>query len=422
MKTLTELIDDIKTVQESVAKISQEMTELEASSQNKDADINISGIMQTASHYSIKEHCLAAINDDSVTEAYISLLMAIALCGVAPDVKTQPLLYPCRIAASFAQKPNVEIYFKKSLILDEEAIHNYVETIKCQGVRDAFILDALIMTITYDKGNLAKLELIGDVAALFDCDKSILTDLISVAKASVEHTSIDLESKKLQLTATQLFPYLQYCPQVVIISDKIVLICAGKRHLCENGVMMSKHLGCFRDVQEVMFHNITFNSDDDFYKQWWLYFENVDKVAFSNCAFVGFENGTFQMRNINHFLITDSEFNHCTRQGKGSISCPIAEYNKCDGDIDKLQTLPTQYGDFDELQVGIIGELTNVYNLDVVNCTFRCCAAILEDDSEFYGKKYLGCDIWYNRLFKATPHVHAKGCNYIQSCALAEGF
>ena len=191
MKTLEELLEETEQLQ-SLAKLAVnlhgEISEIIHAKEEQEKDVDFASVLRMAERHPITPHPLDG-KDAHAVESYLTLLLSVAAHGTSPDVEDNPLVYPCRIAAALRQAPNMELLFKRSLLLDEKAMNEAIVAVEREQLVDFFVLDALRLIELYDRGNLKKLEYVSDISVLMDISKVKMEDLLVLLKISMEHNT-----------------------------------------------------------------------------------------------------------------------------------------------------------------------------------------------------------------------------------------
>ena len=158
MKTVIDLIQEVKMLQASFTDVCRDLTEWEVS-QQQPVEVNIEDFMHKGFCFPIQGHALSQVQEPLVQEAYLTLLLAVAEKDTGLQLEEHPVLYPCRVAAALPSQPDMELYFKKSLLLDTHSIYQYIESIRTHRLEEVFLVDSLLLTSLYDKGNKGKASL-----------------------------------------------------------------------------------------------------------------------------------------------------------------------------------------------------------------------------------------------------------------------
>lgn len=413
MKTTAELISDMKKIQSAVTTICQDLAELEASNQQQSLDVHISDFMQTARHYKIDGHVLGDTKDNLAVEAYFTLLFSVAMKNVSADCKTHPLLYPCRVAASFSSEPDMELYFKKSLVLDEKTIHQYIDAIQTQNLRDNFIIDALMMTATYDKGNLSKLDFIADLASLMAIEQDEMNEILMVVSATIEKWEV-FEVYLNYVDFHRIIYYMGDCAIFMVTTPTDVYYYGNVQWYDSTDEQIH-----FSDKKSVTFMDINF-SDVNFKPNNYYVFslKNVQSVSFIDCNFTNVTNPLINFVDVQSVFITGCRFTHFSNmifefrkivETACIESCQFSDcYQKTEENRDSLE-----YG-------GVIGRTYGLKKLEVRNCKFLDCRV---KRRRSYG---LSETTMYNYLFSGSGYsdrIHTefefKNCDKQSSCDYA---
>lgn len=313
MDNLIEIKEKAKKLQQEADALFASLTELQQASEKNPQGLDITNIMRRAAHSPLTGHPLTHCADSLGIEAYLVLLSAVAMTQVKADIEDHPVLYPCRVAAALADgKKAMEGYFRKALLLEEETIHQYIETIADDQLEEAFVLDAMLMTLLYDKGNTAKLEFIAELAALLNITEAHLAELVEMAKSIVEATALNRKFKQLHMLPDELRFYLKNCPGTAVVTPRTAFF-------YQNGDVWKRDFSELESLEEVCFEDITLNGQNQEITETFS-FSNFKKMTFQHCVFENFE---FHRKNktLFHFTCLERvEFIHCTVRNFSPVS------------------------------------------------------------------------------------------------------
>ena len=160
MKTLTELMDNIKTLQNGLDEVYTDIAELQEAERSKEDMPDIIDWLKYASQQPLKGHPLTTVENLEIQGIYVKLLFTVAMCHIYLNHEISPLVYPCQIAAALGENINGERLFKESLTLDQLTIRKYCEQIKEQEIDAYFLIDSLIIIGKYEQDNHEKMDYI----------------------------------------------------------------------------------------------------------------------------------------------------------------------------------------------------------------------------------------------------------------------
>lgn len=305
MDNLIEIKEKAKKLQQEADALFASLTELQQASEKNPQGLDITNIMRRAAHSPLTGHPLTRCADSLGIEAYLVLLSAVAMKQVKADIEDHPVLYPCRVAAALADgKKAMEGYFQKALFLEEKTIHQYVETITDCQLEEAFVLDAMLMTLLYDQGNTAKLAFIAALAALLNITEAHLAELVEMAKSIVEATSLNRKFKQLHMLPDELRFYLKNCPGTAVVTPRTAFF-------YQNGDVWKRDFSELESLEEVCFEDITLNGQNQEITETFS-FSNFKKMTFQHCVFENFEVH-HENKTLFHFTCLERvEFIHCT--------------------------------------------------------------------------------------------------------------
>ena len=313
MDNLIEIKEKAKKLQQEADALFASLTELQQASEKNPQGLDITNIMRRAAHSPLTDHPLTRCADSLGIEAYLVLLSAVAMTQVKADIEDHPVLYPCRVAAALADgKKAMEGYFQKALFLEEKTIHQYVETIADCQLEESFVLDAMLMTLLYDKGNTAKLAFIAALAALLNITEAHLAELVEMAKSIVEATSLNRKFKQLHMLPDELRFYLKNCPGTAVVTPRTAFF-------YQNGDVWKRDFSELESLEEVCFEDITLNGQNQEITETFS-FSNFKKMTFQHCVFENFEVDR-ENKTLFHFTCLERvEFIHCTVRNFSSVS------------------------------------------------------------------------------------------------------
>lgn len=313
MDNLIEIKEKAKKLQQEADALFASLTELQQASEKNPQGLDITNIMRRAAHSPLTGHPLTHCADSLGIEAYLVLLSAVAMTQVKADIEDHPVLYPCRVAAALADgKKAMEGYFQKALFLEEKTIHQYVETIADCQLEESFVLDAMLMTLLYDKGNTAKLAFIAALAALLNITEAHLAELVEMAKSIVEATALNRKFKQLHMLPDELRFYLKNCPGTAVVTPRTAFF-------YQNGDVWKRDFSELESLEEVCFEDITLNGKNQEITETFS-FSNFKKMTFQHCVFENFEVHR-ENKTLFHFTCLERvEFIHCTVRNFSSVS------------------------------------------------------------------------------------------------------
>lgn len=313
MDNLIEIKEKAKKLQQEADALFASLTELQQASEKNPQGLDITNIMRRAAHFPLTGHPLTRCADSLGIEAYLVLLSAVAMTQVKADIEDHPVLYPCRVAAALADgKKAMEGYFQKALFLEEKTIHQYVETIADCQLEEAFVLDAMHMTLLYDKGNTAKLAFIAELAVLLNITEAHLAELVEMAKSIVEATSLNRKFTQLHMRMDNLRFYLKKCSGAEVVTPRTAFF-------YQNGDVWKRDFSELESLEEVCFEDITLDGKNREIRESFS-FSNFKKLTFQHCVFENFEVAP-ENKTLFHFTCLERvEFIHCTVRNFSPVS------------------------------------------------------------------------------------------------------
>lgn len=397
MDNLIEIKEKAKKLQQEADALFASLTELQQASEKNPQGLDISNIMRRAAHSPLTGHPLTRCADSLGIEAYLVLLSAVAMTQIKADMENHPVLYPCRVAAALADgKKTMEGYFQKALLLEEETIHQYIETIADDQLEEAFVLDAMLMTLLYDKGNTAKLEFIAELAALLNITEAHLTELVEMAKVVVETTSLNCKFEQIHMRLDDLLFYLKKHPGMAIVTPRTAFF-------YQNEDVWKQDFSELEGLEEVCFEDITLDGKNREIQESFS-FSNFKKLTFQHCVFENFK-GAFKNKTLFHFTCLEKvEFLHCI----------VRNFRAWQGYIEK----PYFFTSFDILQLSI--QDSTFSNIDASRAQW--CDAIIGrswgDTKRFFigNTRFDECGREkYDYLFECNVSKETEKCRMINS-------
>lgn len=376
MKTLEELLEETKQIQTLAGNLSGEISEMIHAKEEHGKDVDFASILRTAERHPITPHPLDK-KDAHTVEAYLTLLLSVAERGTSPDAQDNPLVYPCRIAASLRPAPDMELLFKRSLILDEKAVNEAIAAVERERLVDFFVLDALRLIELYDRGNLQKIEYVSDLAALMNVLKERMEELLTLLKASMDETT-KLMTRFKFVDFPSFLPYLSIKGYAVETPTEILVAGAQEHDVWSFFPISHKKHVYLRDIR---FHGKT----DP------MKFSNVDSIEISGCRFEEFSSGVFEVKKCRSLKIQTSEFTNCVRKTDESIM---------------VAAVATALG---PNVPGIIGDLKDTEYLSLKSCAFNNCQVCYRYDLK---------DKNGNFLFREVERKEIVNCNCEESCRI----
>lgn len=393
MKTVIDLIQEVKTLQASFTDVCRDLTEWEAAKQQP-VEVNIENFMRKGSCFPIQGHALSQVQEPLVQEAYLTLLLAVAEKDAGLQLEEHPLLYPCRVAAALPSQPDLELYFKKSLLLDTHSIYQYVDSIRTHQLEEVFLVDSLLLTSLYDKGNKGKLEFIADLAALWSVSSEKLEELILIVQASLQRTpySGTISGNSAHQFFQKFLPYLKSCMLLSIsfpesfyctTFDKTVELTPELEHT------LSKQWALIKEKKEVLLKDVWFIrketqeeakifaqlDTDGFNRLAGVFsFSNIEKLSIVNCQFDHFLRPLFIANWIKKIEITKSSFTNFhgrvfrIEESTDSLIISQSTFSKC-----QLDLRGCDYINSGEYPNGCIGDVKGLRAFKLVNCQFDSC-------------------------------------------------
>lgn len=397
MKTVIDLIQEVKTLQASFTDVCRDLTEWEAS-QYQPVEVNIKDFMHKGSCFPIQGHALSQVQEPLVQEAYLTLLLAVAEKDAGLQLEEHPLLYPCRVAAALPSQPDLELYFKKSLLLDTHSIYQYVDSIRTHQLEEVFLVDSLLLTSLYDKGNKGKLEFIADLAALWSVSSEKLEELLLIVQASLQEENIFCHDFR-ELCASafhKCIPYLKTCTLLsAVFPASFYCTTFGKTMELtpELEHTLSKQWASIKEKKEVLLKDVRFIrketqeeakifaklDTDGFNRLAGIFsFSNIEKLSIVDCQFHHFLRPLFTASWVKKIEITQSSFTDFhgrvfrIEESTDSLTISQSTFSKCLLDLKACDC--NQRGNYPN---GCIGDVKGLRAFKSVECQFDSCYLIM---------------------------------------------
>lgn len=391
MKTVIDLIQEVKTLQASFTDVCRDLTEWEAA-QQQPVEVNIENFMRKGSCFPIQGHALSQVQEPLVQEAYLTLLLAVAEKDAGLQLEEHPLLYPCRVVAALPSQPDLELYFKKSLLLGTHSIYQYVDSIRTHQLEDVFLVDSLLLTSLYDKGNKGKLEFIADLAALWSVSSEKLEELLLIVQASLQEENIFCHDFR-ELCASAFHKCMPYLKAYTFLSvgfpasfycttfGKAVELTPELEHT------LSKQWASIKEKKEVLLKDVRFirkenqeeakffaKLDTDGFNQLAAVFSfsDIEKLSIVNCQFDHFLRPLFTASEIMNIEITQSSFTDFhgrvfrIEENTDSLTISQSTFSKCQLDL-RYSNYMNAYPN------GCIGTVKGLHAFKSTECRFDSC-------------------------------------------------
>lgn len=393
MKTVIDLIQEVKMLQASFTDVCRDLTEWEVS-QQQPVEVNIEDFMHKGFCFPIQGHALSQVQEPLVQEAYLTLLLAVAEKDTGLQLEEHPVLYPCRVAAALPSQPDMELYFKKSLLLDTHSIYQYVESIRAHQLEDVFLIDSLLLTSLYDKGNKGKLEFIADLATLWSVSSKKLEELLLIVQSSLQRIpySVTISGNSAHQFFHKFLPYLKACTLLSIsFPESFYCTTFGKtvELTPELEYTLSKQWASIKEKKEVLLKDVWFIrketqeeakifaklDTDGFNRLAGVFsFSNIEKLSIVNCQFDHFLRPLFIANWIKKIEITKSSFTDFhgrvfrIEESTDSLIISQSTFSKC-----QLDLRGCDYINSGEYPNGCIGDVKGLRAFKSVNCQFDSC-------------------------------------------------
>ena len=313
MKTLTELMDNIKALQKGLDEVYGDIAELQEVERSKEDMPDIVDWMNYARQHPLAGHPLTTVDNLETQEIYIKLLFTVAMCHIYLNHEISPLVYPCQIAASLGDNINGERLFKESLYLDSLTIRKYCEQIKGQGLDAYFLIDSLIITGKYEQDNHEKMDYIASLAAIMEVTPEKFADIITLAKVYVEEPK-EFVGRLMEVYTPESLFYLKSCTSFKVIDTPICFVAHSETmRECDEAICQLLPIS---DKVSALFSNISFKNTAENK----LTFSNMKQLEFNDCEFKDFDHTVINAASIEQIIMERVQFTDCV----------------CENHIDKL--------------------------------------------------------------------------------------
>lgn len=419
MDNLIEIKEKAKKLQQEADALFAFLTELQQASGKNLQGLDITNIMRRATNFPLTGHPLTRCADSLGIEAYLVLLSAVAMTQVKAGIEDHPVLYPCKVAAALANgKKAMEGYFQKALFLEEKTIHQYVETIADCQLEEAFVLDAMLMTLLYDKGNTAKLAFIAALAALLNITEAHLSELLEMVKAvleeNVEENLLNRKFEQIHMLLDDLLFYLKKHPGMAIVTPRAAFF-------YQNKDVWKRDFSELEGLEEVCFEDIILDGKNREIQKPFS-FSNFKKMTFQHCVFENFKVPDGNKTLFHFTCLKKVEFLHCTvrhfrpsdkNYGNHGHSC----FFTCSGviqlsvrDSTFFNIINNEYSWF--WRDAIIGCSEDTKRFFIENTTFNRCGSTDDIDMD-----NINIDDWPDTcyLFYCNVSVEIESCKTIAS-------
>ena len=304
MKTLTELMDNIKALQKGLDEVYGDIAELQEAERSKEDMPDIVDWLNYARQHPLAGHPLTTVDNLEIQEIYIKLLFTVAMCHIYLDHEISPLVYPCQIAASLGDNINGERLFKESLSLDSLTIRKYCEQIKGQGLDAYFLIDSLIITGKYEQDNHEKMDYIASLAAIMETTTEKFSEIITLAKAYVEEPK-EFVGRLMEVYTPESLFYLKSCTSFKVIDTPICFV-AHSETMRNCDEVICQFLPISNKVS-ALFSNISFKNTAENK----LTFSNMKQLEFNDCEFKDFDHTVINADFIEKIVMERVQFINC---------------------------------------------------------------------------------------------------------------
>lgn len=393
VKNIQELFHEVKTIQSSFTALCDDLKEWEEA-QQADNVLQLEELLGKANCRPIAHHALEKVQDMLAQEAYLTLLLAVAEKDSAVQTKEHPVLYPCRIAAGLPQKEDMKAYFQKSHMLDENTLYQYVQVLQSNQLAEVFLVDALILTAMYDKGNQGKLDFIAELAALWSVSLEKLEELLLIVQTSLQKESIFCHDFR-ELSASAFYKYIPYLKTCTVVSvvfpesfycttfGKMVELTPGLEHT------LSKQWTLIKKKKKVLLKNVRFIrketqeeakifaklDTDGFNRLAGVFsFLDIEKLSIVNCQFSHFLRPLFTASWIKKIEITQSSFTDFhgrvfrIDESTDSLTISQSTFSKC-----LLDLKACDYSERGNYPNSCIGDVKGLRTFKSTKCQFDSC-------------------------------------------------
>ena len=445
MKTLTELMDNIKALQKGLDEVYSDIAELQEVERSKEDMPDIVDWLNYARQHPLAGHPLTTVDNLETQGIYIKLLFTVAMCHIYLKHEISPLVYPCQIAAALGKNINGERLFKESLTLDSLTIREYCEQIKRQGLDAYFLIDSLIVTVKYEQDNHEKMDYIASLAAIMEVYPEKFADIITLAKAYVEEPK-EFVGRLMEVYTPESLFYLKSCTSFKVIDTPICFV-AHSETMRECDEAICQFLPISNKVS-TLFSNISFKNTAENK----LTFSNMKQLEFNDCEFKDFDHTVINADSIEQIIMERVQFTNCvyenhidkladghvywlSNQHKEGYLTGSTEYDFYNCDLATLKSIydfrQLEYDKICVLNFGIIGNFFQVGNLVLDNVVGNRCYArhfitysVRMRLTSYEQNVSRGIpDYTENYLFKGINkgQIEINNCTWENCCKLVEG-
>lgn len=442
MKTLTELMDNIKTLQRGLDDVYGDIAELQDAERSQDNVPDIIDWLNYANQHPLKGHPLTTVDNLETQEIYIKLLFTVAMCHIYLNHEISPLVYPCQIAASLGDNINGERLFKESLSLDSLTIRKYCEQIKGQGLDAYFLIDSLIITGKYEQDNHEKMDYIASLAAIMEVSPEKFADIITLAKAYVEEPK-EFVGRLMEVYTPESLFYLKSCTSFKVIDTPICFV-AHSETMRNCDEVICQFLPISNKVS-TLFSNISFKNTAENK----LTFSNMKQLEFNDCEFKDFDHTVINAASIEQIIMERVQFTNCVYENhidKLSDGDPPyisgydeirylygqdKEYNCSLGELLEIYPFKWRLKNDENIKntlIGILGLLDQVGNMVLNSVRVKECYVryFIKYYNYFLNRLETSRgipDYTENSLFKGISRnqIEEKNCAWENCCKLVEG-
>ena len=377
--------------------------------------LDVNDVMAIAKTCPIDNHWLSKQTDTEVIVNYLILLCFVAIqCDDSKRISQ--LLYPCRIIAGIKNSINIESCFRLALSLKEEELNKFLIYLKKFSIEREFVLDAFLMALRYDKGNVKKIECIVDIGVLLGLNRGTISDLADISICSLKGHDADIGVPQ----PAKLLSMMGNAQNVVVITKEFVITSKKDGYdIFKRETLLENELKKFKSLYKVIFYKLTIESCD-------FVFDDITEVVFDGCLFEHIRGCIIRANDVSRIRICNSVFSDCCLVSTCQISkSRYGGFNLCGEDSDIYN-------------IGVIGTMNGVGRLSIENTSIFNCYLELEWECKDYNgegrivdtRYSLEYDIQYRRetclTIKRYDHplfICNKGCIVkVKNTQLPDGY
>lgn len=400
MKTITEMQTQIREMSLKLNEFARDLSNFNQS-ENQSKNIDFNQIKAIGIRNPINGHILEK-EDISVKKKYITML--ITLVYLANEKQENAWLLIQRIAAGANFTEELINLSVDAVNITDSQIDEFTLNIANAHLTNAFILDAMLIYLSFENANDKMLEFISALFELVKCEKKALQELAELSKIIAEQDSskyLEFCFRELEIDLVDTFGYIKVFHDGLFVCNSKAFVLEYKQKKEITKEIMDKLPKVIRSSRVTM-ENIVFNNfskDDN-----WFEFEKCDEINISHCEFNSLVN-SINAKTCGNVLINDNIFKSMSNRALYLTECKSLSVSRCKFESCSYRTDDKyDYGYQAEAYGGAI-YLSYVKNVKVSDSEFEYCSSKQGEGGTADGSVAYLFDVetssWSNNKFKS---------------------